>query len=246
MSQLIRAPKLSQTPRQLGAVEQAAPPADPVESAEQRQLAEALARAEAAEAALEEARHTFSQWQLEQDAKRNEVLEQAYKEGWEQGINDAQLKIENVLEEQRQAQKTQFETLVDGMHSEMKRCLQQINEDSIVETVLTALYRILGKHLVEAQGVKAVVNETLRDLPYPGRVEICLSAVDYERIQGEEAAANSSRITYTRDERLSAGDCTVYCESGEMIFRLDEALVSMRASLLEVRDRRLRQGVGDE
>ena len=156
-------------------------------------------------------------------------LEDARRQGYQRGFEDASAVIETQLIEQREEvvhlQQKTFEGLT-GHHDSLVRQLRA----AIPELTMDIVRRVLGGMQPDPDAVLRIVNEVLQGIaPGPENVEISLSGRDLQLLESYESGLRERypQIEFRADPDLQPGDCIVTSRFGALDGRLATKLRSV-------------------
>ena len=158
---------------------------------------------------------------------REQVLEQARREGYEEGLAQGRAALAGEIEALRKVVVSAGEMLgreIVGV------------EDAVIDIAFEAVCRIIGTTLTTREGVAAVVRELIRDLPRREQLVVRLSAHDFALL-GDQAGTllkgpDGLKLEFVADERVALGGCIVEVGGGTLDGRLETQLKQLSDTLL--------------
>jgi flagellar biosynthesis/type III secretory pathway protein FliH len=115
-------------------------------------------------------------------------------------------------------------------------------EEEIVEVVFASVAKILGDSLVSADGVIAIVKQSIKQLVTRDRLAIHLSPedkrlLDKVAVESEETFFGNG-VEIVADERIELGGCILQSMTGGLDARLEVQMQLLRECLMSVAERR--------
>ncbi len=168
--------------------------------------------------------------QEELEGKRNEVREKAYAEGYQYGEAEAAKKY--------QVQLDGLKNLIDSSREEFSREIAGL-EDVVVGIAFEAVCKILGKSMLEQDGVLAVVREVMGHAKQHEKLVLRVAPQDYEILfQNADllfGERQDGRPEIVPDDRVTLGGCMVETSGGTLDGRLEIQLELLRETLFSAR-----------
>ena len=164
------------------------------------------------------------------EALREQVLERARQEGFEEGVVSGQAAFTDQIEALRR--------VVASAGEALRGEIQGV-EDVVIDIAFEAVCRIMGAVLVTPEGVASVVREVIRDVREREQLLVRLSPQDFALL-GEQAdvllkGQEGLRLEFLPDERVVLGGCIVEVAGGTLDGRLETQLKQLSDTLLGAR-----------
>ncbi|WP_284620589.1 FliH/SctL family protein [Aquabacterium humicola] len=170
-----------------------------------------------------------------------EGVEQGRRAGFERGIEEGRAEgLKRGGTEGREALQAAAERLCD-LADELARAraaaLQQA-EDDIVCIAFEALCKLVGDHLVTAEGVAAHVRNVIERVAEPRGIRVRVNPQDLALLNDHpQAHRPGESLEWCADASLACGGCVVESAAGEFRARLDEQLRQVLGLLQDARTR---------
>ena len=124
----------------------------------------------------------------------------------------------------------------------MRRALDEGIEgtaDIGAEIVYEAVTKILGKSMVEPDGVIAVVREVIRQAKDRNRIVVRVAQADVDLLNGKRneivEGLNVNHVEIVPDDHVEAGGCLIETPTGNLDGRLEIQMQRLRDALMSVR-----------
>ncbi len=163
-----------------------------------------------------------------------EIRSAAEKEGYEQGLQNAQAEAEVRLSEESQKLAVRWNELLNGL-SEPYVELDDLVEKELISMVLAIAKQLVRRELKTAPGeLVPVVREALAALPSAARkIRIHLHPSDCGMVE-ESLGADVQRGDWSivEDPSLAVGDCRVFSKTSAIDARLETRIESVIATIV--------------
>jgi flagellar assembly protein FliH len=171
---------------------------------------------------------------LEQiEARRLQVLEQAYGEGYAAGEEAGRDEARHAYDKEIGA----LRELAASMSPAFDVFLSDA-EDLLVEIAFEAVCKIMGRALCERAGVSAMVRQVIEQVREREQLIVRLAPADFALLTGPDAPGLEAEIAnaqLTPDERVARGGCLIDSPSGTLDGRLETQLQRLREVLIAAR-----------
>lgn len=176
---------------------------------------------------------------LERQAAAEEELKQAlalaaqdgYEQGWAKATEEARQAAEEAGREL--ASRTQaLEKLAASVADQAGAALDGV-EDELVGLVHDVLCRVLGEAAASPQGIRAMVNQALKELPGQP-LSVHLHPDDLATVKASDTGTDS-RVRWLPDSSVSLGGAVLKGEGGSLDARLETQLKALSDRLTAVR-----------
>lgn len=142
----------------------------------------------------------------------------ARQKGYEEGINEAALKLEKALEEIREEDRAMGEDVVRKFQQARTELLDGIEEE-IVGLSLAIVTKIFGQSNKDSSMLESMILNALKQTKKEGKAIVHVSKEEYDRFFSSGSASfvfDNSDISVVPDDELNCGDCLIESE-GEWI-----------------------------
>jgi len=161
------------------------------------------------------------------ESAREQVLGQARREGYEEGLAQGRAVLAGEIDALRSVALSAGEIL--------RREIVGV-EDVAIDIAFEAVCRIIGTAVATREGVAAVVRELIRDLHGREQLVVRLSAHDLALL-GDQAGTllkgpDGLKLEFVPDERVVLGGCIVEVAGGTLDGRLETQLKQLSDTLL--------------
>lgn len=188
--------------------------------------AQALARAEAAEARLQEIETRL-------DVCKAETREAGYSAGYSQG--------EEAGQKAYVAKVKELELLIASLQDQ-RYSLEAEQEDQLVEIVFAAVSKIIGRTLESREGVKSAVAEVIKQVSLRENLIVHVSPDDFDLLNECKDMlmydTDAGALELVSDSRVQMGGCILETSGGSLDGRLELQLQALKSALLTVRSSR--------
>lgn len=146
-------------------------------------------------------------------AEVSDLNQRAYKEGYDKGINDANKKIGELVDE--------AQSLRDFLDQRRKNQMREMEED-VVNLVFDVVRKVIGKELEQtSESVLSIVKNALAKSSFTEKAVLRVSEEDYEivnenRVQILRSIEGLSELEVISDISLIKGSCIIDTPSGEI------------------------------
>ncbi len=169
----------------------------------------------------------------EADVLIEAAREQAVREGYEQGLSRGH-------QEALQHNKQKFDALNRLLESVPAAMAGQIDglEDVALHIAMTAVMKILGDTLVSPGGIRAVVQQVLRQVRTSEPMAMRLAPQDFYFLLKQKSNAELSlppNIELMPDDRVELGGCILDAAGGGIDARIETQLARLRDVLVKAR-----------
>lgn len=164
-------------------------------------------------------------------ARQETAREAGYAQGVEQGIAQTQADMaERVM---------RLEDLLTALEDAHKDALKG-REDDVVEAVLAATGKILGKKMVTRRGAAAAIRQACRQIDNRRKLVVRVAPDDLEILAADDVlgGALGGSARFEADSSVLLGGCVVETAGGTLDARLETQIESLRRVLLRAREKR--------
>lgn len=155
-----------------------------------------------------------------------------YELGQEAGAEQARAELK--------AERDSIAAVLESVHAQGQRYLQQL-EDSNVEIIFAAVSKMVARVAGDADYLRDLVREQLKQLAAPGAVVVRVAPADFQALaEQEDADAKnlSDNLRFVPDDHIQLGGCIIEAERGGLDARLEIQLQQFKEMLLDVHARR--------
>ena len=157
----------------------------------------------------------------EVDASR----ELAEKQGYQEGIEQAEEKLEAMALEKLSAGEAVIDELKTKVVSEIYD-----QEDICLEIVFSAICRLIGDSAGSKQQIKGILKLAMDKIADPQNLNIYVSPHDYEQLSDDEFVAHN----IIRSDDIVCGGCLIKTGKGSVEAKLDSQLSKLKTLLLNI------------
>ena len=169
--------------------------------------------------------------ELEQDSAR-----QDYAQGYEQGQLAGYAEARTGLQEEIKS----IATILENVHEQGQVYLRQLEQVN-VESIFTAVSKIIGKTVEDSEAVRQLVREQLSRLATQNKIVVHLAPQDYQLLLDGKSAENgpaSENVRFIADDHIQYGGCIIETDGGGLDARLEIQMQQFKDMLLDVYARR--------
>lgn len=192
----------------------------------------------------DEAKTIISNAHEEAEVVREKVYEEAtqiretsHKEGYENGLKNAQEEIEA----DRMLAIEQSQKLLEEAR-QTKLNMMKASESDMVRLAMAVAKKVIGGELTTNPNIIVnVLREALGFLDQPGNVTVYVNPQDVERIfkvmeteSFTDIGSNDMQINIYADDRITAGGCMLESDAGSADSRLETRIANMEKAVQEV------------
>lgn len=166
-------------------------------------------------------------------AASQQDVENARKEGYQRGFEEASMLVQRQLLDQRadvlHLQQKTFRSLA----SQHESLISQLSK-ALPELAMEAVRRVIAEIEIDRELVVRIINDLLVEVhPGPGALDIALSDHDAKLIEGIEESFRSKYpgIRFSAEPELQPGDCVVRSRFGTIDGRVATKLKTVEALL---------------
>lgn len=163
-------------------------------------------------------------------ALREQVRREGYESGERQGREAAEAEYADLLPRMKQIMESMQRALDEGIEG---------TADIGAEIVYEAVAKILGKSMVEQDGVVAVVREVIRQAKDRNRIVVRVAQADVDLLNGKRneiiEGLNVNHVEIVPDDHVEVGGCLIETPTGNLDGRLEIQMQRLRDALLSVR-----------
>lgn len=171
--------------------------------------------------------------QLRYEAELTHLRQQAESRGFSAGIEKAELRAKQVLDEQVD----RLTTIMAGLQETQDRVFQHA-EDAAVEVVFTAVCKIIGDAAARPDAIIGIVHRVVAACRERDQLVVRLHPQDLELVQHHLIESPTHPLSLRADSMIQYGGCIVDAPNGSLDGQLDSQLQALRDTLLAVRKSR--------
>ncbi len=164
------------------------------------------------------------------EEEKQKAVERGYTEGYNAGAAAA--------EEAYSQRLAQLQALISGAIDALTRDIAGV-EDAALEIVFTAVAKILGKALVEGDGVTAIVREVINHAKNRENLVIRVSPADFAVLEQNRGrllvGIEDGKVELVADDRVQLGGCLLETAGGNLDGRLEVQVQQLRDTLSTAR-----------
>lgn len=176
----------------------------------------------------EEERELLRQKEIEQE--KHTAAELGYAEGYSAGIAAGKDEYSERL--------AALQALINSTSEALKQEIAGL-EDSALEIVFAAITKILGKTMIEGEGVTAIVREVINHAKDRQGLVIRVSPEDFAVLDRNRAklltGIEDGKVELVADDRVQLGGCLLETAGGNLDGRLEVQIQQLRDTLLNAR-----------
>jgi len=152
---------------------------------------------------------------------RRQGAEAGYREGLERGEREARAALAE--EKALLAKETErLRALAGSLGEALGRAIGGA-EDAMVEIAFAAVCKVLGEAAASEEGVRAMVQQAMREVRAKENMVLRVAPADYERL-ARLSNGESGRLELVADERVALGGCLIETAGGTLDARLEVQL----------------------
>lgn len=165
------------------------------------------------EEANNEAKRIIEEKYIEIEKLKKKEIDDAYKQGLKQGLEDAKKKTSDIIKEAGN---------IVSYLNERKESIYKEAEEEIVELILSLVKKIIGNEIQQNKDtIISQIKIALEKCTYRNKVSIRVSSEDYPNVLVKKDIIESlvegiSELEIIEDKFLKKGDCIVDTPSGEV------------------------------
>lgn len=219
------------------------PPVDAMATNDEREFEERLATAE--RAAFEEGIAQGRREVLEEELTQQRQA--GYAAGMQAGMEEGRRSGEQLVVQAANERLRQFETLLQALPTQLDALLERA-EDDMVALSMEALYRILGKEVVQPDAIRAMLQVVVGDRRASRKLTMHVHPLDYQALKSDaafcawlEAQGRQAEWTLASDTEVRLGGVLLATSEGALDARLETQLQMLNAALVQQRARRLQE-----
>jgi len=155
------------------------------------------------------------------DELRRQAAQEGYREGLERGEREAQASLA-----EEQASLARETERLRGLAASVDEALERAiggAEDAMVEIAFAAVCKVLGEAAASEEGVRAMVQQAMREVRAKENMVLRVAPADYERL-AKLSNGEGARLELVADERVTLGGCLIETAGGTLDARLEVQL----------------------
>ncbi len=168
--------------------------------------------------------------QKEIEAEKQKAAELGYAEGYSAGTAASEGEYSERL--------AALQALINSTAEALKEDIAGL-EDTVLEIVFAAVTKILGKTIVEGEGVTAIVREVISHAKNRERLVIRVSPKDFAVLDQNRAGLltgiEDGKVELVADDRVQLGGCLLETAGGNLDGRLEVQMQQLRDTLISAR-----------